>query len=153
MSVCSLPRSREKVAATLPPGPEPRIAQCVQRLLCSSRTPYVFHERRRECRHPYPYPVRLIPMAEDGTSLAEQTIVVLGKHVSNHGLDFYCSQPLPFRRVVACFECGHGPQVRLLLDLTWCRFCQHGWYENGGRFLQAVGTGSWGGAQRVVPRA
>jgi len=89
-------------------------------------------------------------MAEDGTSLAEQTIVVLGKHVSNHGLDFYCSQPLPFRRVVACFECGHGPQVRLLLDLTWCRFCQHGWYENGGRFLQAVGTqvGAARGARR-----
>ena len=24
------------------------------------------------------------------------------------------------------------------MDLTWCRFNGHGWYENGGRFLAAV---------------
>jgi hypothetical protein len=25
-----------------------------------------------------------------------------------------------------------------MMDLTWCRFGRHGWYENGGRFLQIL---------------
>jgi hypothetical protein len=26
----------------------------------------------------------------------------------------------------------------VLVDLKWCRFTRHGWYESGGRFLQIV---------------
>lgn len=139
MHVCC-PLSAPRPATAAPTGPEPRIAHCVQQLLCGSDGPPAFPERRRDRRHAYPYLVRLIPLAEDGTPIAEQTIIVVGKHVSNRGMDFYCSQPLPFRRVVACFDCRHGEEVRLVLHLTWCRFCRLGWYENGGRFLQALGT-------------
>ena len=72
-----------------------------------------------------------------------ETLVVLGKHISNHGLDFYSSQPVPYRRVVVCFPSNQGEDIRLLMDLTWCRFCGHGWYENGGRFLPGdAGKGS-----------
>lgn len=89
-------------------------------------------ERRREKRHLFPYPVRL--KSVDATS-DDETIVVLGKHLSESGLDFYHFQALADRRMVATFECD-GTEVELLLELTWCRFGKHGLYENGGRFVQ-----------------
>jgi len=45
-------------------------------------------ERRREKRHPYPYPVYLTPVGRDGATPAGETIVVLGKHLSEHGCEF-----------------------------------------------------------------
>lgn len=94
-------------------------------------------ERRRETRHPYPYPVYLTPVGRDGTPTA-QSIVVLGKHLSEHGFDFYFRDPLPYRRVVVSFEAPRGTWIGMLLDLTWCRFGRHGWYDNGGRFIGMV---------------
>ena len=92
-------------------------------------------ERRRETRHAYPYPVHLTPVARDGTTVIGDTVVVLGKHISDHGLDFYHREPLPHRRVIASLPNGENAWIGLLLDLTWCRFSRHGWYDNGGRFL------------------
>ncbi|MCU0961207.1 MAG: hypothetical protein MUF48_13990, partial [Pirellulaceae bacterium] len=54
------------------------------------------------------------------------------------GLDFYYQAPLPYRRVVASWECPDGDRPALLLDLRWCRCTKRGWYENGGRFLQVL---------------
>ncbi|MCA9156033.1 MAG: hypothetical protein KDA59_15090 [Planctomycetales bacterium] len=96
-------------------------------------------DRRQNQRHPYPYPIELTPMDGD-VPLTEQTFAVLGKHLSEYGLDFYCDQPLPYRRVIAWFEPQKGRRIGLLLDLSWCRFNKFGWYENGGRFLQVVRT-------------
>ena len=70
--------------------------------------------------------------------LKGETIVVLGKHLSERGLDFYYEAPLPHRRVIASWEGRDGIWLALLLDLRWCRSTKHGWYENGGRFLQVV---------------
>lgn len=95
-------------------------------------------ERRREKRHPYPYPIYLTPVERDGRTPQGKTIVVVGKHISDHGLDFYHREPLPYRRVIASLACGTGQWIGLLMDLSWCRFCRHGWYDNGGRFLSAV---------------
>jgi hypothetical protein len=95
-------------------------------------------ERRRESRYAYPYPIQLLP-ADRTEELGEANpLVVVGKHLSNHGVDFYSAHPISFRRAIVRFTCSGGPDVRLLMDLTWCRFCGHGWYENGGRFLQAM---------------
>lgn len=99
-----------------------------------------FAERRREKRHPYPYPIYLTPVARDGRTPQGKTIVVVGKHISDHGLDFYHREPLPYRRVIASLACGSDQWVGLLLDLSWCRFCRHGWYDNGGRFLSAASS-------------
>jgi hypothetical protein len=107
----------------------------VQRALCGPLTPRRGIERRREQRHPYPYPVLLTPLDGDDVPLEGEPIVVVGKHLSESGLDFYCHQPLPYRRVIASLECGRDEWVGLLLDLKWCRFTRFGWYENGGRFL------------------
>jgi hypothetical protein len=94
-------------------------------------------ERRSDRRHPFPHLVTLIPVAPDGTHLTDETTVVVGQQLSVRGLNFYHREPIPYRRAIVLLEAG-GYRVALLLDLTWCRFARHGWYVNGGRFLQAV---------------
>jgi hypothetical protein len=95
-------------------------------------------ERRRENRHPYPYPIHLTPLLDDGTPDVNGTFVVIGKHLAAHGIDFYCSQPLPHRRVIASLDGGSAGWIGIILELTWCRFSRHGWYDNGGRFVAMV---------------
>lgn len=106
-------------------------------------------ERRREHRFPYPYPIRLTPVTTDGSVSPAESIVVLGKHMTEHGVDFYYNEPLPYRRVIASFERGGQEVVHILMDLTWCRFGRHGWYENGGRFLQLLAGPSHGSLPRT----
>jgi len=70
------------------------------------------------------------------TSIA--TLVVIGKHLARHGLDFYCPQPLAEKRVIASLDCGRQGWIGLVVELEWCRFSRHGWYDNGGRFVGIV---------------
>lgn len=95
-------------------------------------------ERRREARYPYPYPVPLTPFLLDGTPDVNGTFVVIGKHLAPHGLDFYCKKPLADRRVIASLDCGKDGWIGLVVELAWCRFNRHGWYDNGGRFVAIV---------------
>jgi hypothetical protein len=95
-------------------------------------------ERRTETRHPYPYPIHMTPVDRLGRPLLDETFVVVGKHLSNHGVDFYCAQPVEWTRVIASFALRDGGFISLLMDLTWCRFSRHGWYDNGGRFVSVV---------------
>jgi hypothetical protein len=96
-----------------------------------------FVERRRETRYPFPYLVHLTPVAADGTTSQEDTVVVVGRHLSEQGLGFFHPKPLPYRQVIASLE-TNGRWFAFLLDLKWCRFTRHGWYESGGRLLEAV---------------
>ncbi len=93
-------------------------------------------ERRCDTRYPFPFLIHLTPVA-DFTPLGE-SVVVVGKHLSEHGLGFYHQNPLPYRHVIASLENGQGRWYGFLMDLLWCRYTCHGWYESGGRFLQVV---------------
>jgi hypothetical protein len=95
-------------------------------------------ERRREARYPYPYPVPLTPLTAEGEPDVERTFVVIGKHLAAHGIDFYCKRPLADRRVIASLDCGAAGWIGLVVELAWCRFNRHGWYDNGGRFVAVV---------------
>jgi hypothetical protein len=95
-------------------------------------------ERRSEGRYAFPYLIHLTPVGRDGLTPHDQGIVVVGKHLSERGLDFYHREPLPYRRMIASLEGSNGHWLGFLIDLRWCRFTKHGWYESGGRFLQAV---------------
>lgn len=117
---------------------EENIRQQVLLALANPMPERHFVERRREKRHAYPYPIYLTPVGRDGHTPEGKTLVVVGKHLSEHGLDFYHREPLPYRRVIASLGCGNGHWIGLLMDLSWCRFCRHGWYDNGGRFLGLV---------------
>ncbi len=95
-------------------------------------------ERRRANRYPFPYLVHLTPVDDDGLTPVGETIVVVGKHLSESGLGFYHPKPLPHRRMIVSIETTGGGWLAFLIDLSWCRFTKQGWYESGGRFLQAV---------------
>ena len=95
-------------------------------------------ERRRETRHPFPHLVHLTPVGHDDVTPIGEPVVVVGKHISQRGIGFYHPKPLPYRRMIASLESGNGHWIAFLVDLNWCRFTKQGWYESGGRFLQAV---------------
>ena len=40
--------------------------------------------------------------------------------------------------LIASLESGSGQWFGFLIDVSWCRFTRHGWYESGGRFLQCA---------------
>jgi hypothetical protein len=93
-------------------------------------------ERRSERRYPYPHPIYLTPLTEEGPQV-DETVQVFGKHLSEHGIDFCHRDPLPYRRVIASLPVAGG-WLGLVLDLKWCRFTTDGLYDNGGRFVGAV---------------
>ena len=95
-------------------------------------------ERRKEKRFPFPYLVHLTPVGDDGMTPEGETIVVVGKHLSERGLGFYHPMPLPYRRMIVSLEAPGGKWLGFLVDLSWCRFTKQGWYESGGKFLQSV---------------
>jgi hypothetical protein len=94
----------------------------------------------------------LLPVNAVGDSLGDP-IMVLGKHLTNQGLDFYYQYPVSHRRVIASFDCESNERLEMLMDLTWCRFGKHGWYENGGRFLSAVNSPSPGRSWPAIAQA
>ena len=97
-------------------------------------------ERRGEQRFPFPHLVHLAPVSSEGVVQLDETVIVVGKHLSERGLGFYHQQPLPNRQMIVSIELGSGAWLGILIDLTWCRFTKHGWYESGGRFLRLVNS-------------
>lgn len=95
-------------------------------------------ERRLDQRFPYPHLLYLTPVGPDGRTPIGDAVVVVGKHLSERGLGFFYQQPLPYRRMIASLELQDAQWAGFLIDITWCRFTQHGWYESGGRFLQTA---------------
>lgn len=121
-------------------GQDQSVCDCVRTILQKWRNRTPGTDRRCDRREPFPYLIDIIPVARDGRLLHDEAMVVLGKHLSERGLDFYYQAPLPYRRVVASWECPDGGRAALLLDLRWCRCTKRGWYENGGRFLQVLAS-------------
>jgi hypothetical protein len=119
-------------------GPHDRIRSSVQSALAAIEPFRRPMERRLEARYPYPYPIHLTPLDNSGRPDVNRTFVVIGKHLAPHGIDFYCHSPLADRRVVASLDCGPEGWIGLIVELNWCRFSRHGWYDNGGRFLAIV---------------
>jgi hypothetical protein len=97
-------------------------------------------ERRTDQRFPYPHLMYLTPVGSDGLVPSGDSVVVVGKNLSLHGLGFYYYEPLPYRRMIASLELPEARWAGFLIDVTWCRFTQHGWYDSGGRFIQAVAS-------------
>ena len=118
--------------------PESRIGGQVRTLLDSRFRVADQDERRQYKRHPFPYLLRIQPV--DGESLIPcgESIVAVCKQLSEKGIDFYHQSPLPHRHVIASLQTSSGNWLSFLVDLTWCRFGELGWYENGGRFLKVM---------------
>lgn len=119
-------------------GGESQVRRQVQLVLLRPQAERRLPERRVEKRMPFPYPVHITPVEADGSSQVGETLVVIGKHLSELGFDFYHSDPLPHRRVIASFGMPNRAWVALVLELNWCRFNHYGYYDSGGRFLDVA---------------
>ena len=120
------------------PAVEDEVRSLVSVLIGKSVSPQAAADRRNDQRFPYPHLVHLTPVDDEGLTPVDETIVVVGKHLSLRGLDFYHNEPLSHRRMIASIESNNGKKFHFLLDLSWCRFIGHGWYGNGGRFMKVV---------------
>lgn len=119
-------------------GEEESLRGEVHRLLGRLFPKELITERRQDGRFPFPFLVRLTPVGDRHLTPVAESMVVVGKDLSAHGMGLFHPHPLPYRRAVVSLEDRTGRCVTLLIDLSWCRFTRHGWYESGGRFLQVV---------------
>jgi hypothetical protein len=117
---------------------EDKVRQQVWGLLAGFHSANPWTERRSVQRFPLGRLVHLTPVGSEGITPLGESIVVVGKDVSERGLGFFHLQPLPHRRMIAALETQTGDWLRFLIDISWCRFTHHGWYDSGGRFLQIV---------------
>lgn len=115
-----------------------KVTKHVRRILGDSAHACPWFERRTDHRSPFPYVMQLEPVGRNGDPCADETVVVVGKHLSRCGLDFYHREPLPHRRMILTIEQASGQCTRLLMELTWCRFIRQGWYASGGRFVGVI---------------
>jgi hypothetical protein len=128
------------VSASELPGPiapqrdADEIRSVVRLVVGNAQTGRRRNERRRERRYPFPYPISLTPLDSNNTPLMRDTIVVVGKTLSEMGMDFYYKEAVPYRRAIAWLPCGSNRVVGLVVELNWCRFNGNSWYENGGKF-------------------
>jgi len=114
------------------------VRQSVHLLLGGNHVARRSVERRADQRYPFPHLIHLTPVDAQGNALPEQTVVVVGRHLAERGLDFFHAEPLPYRKMIASVEAAPGKWIGLLMDLTWCRFIRNGWYDGGGRFVRVV---------------
>jgi hypothetical protein len=127
----------EHLSDALPPGDDV-IRNQVWHILAGLYPRNKAAERRADQRFPYPSLLYLTPVAENGYDPVGESVVVVGKHLSERGVGFYYREPLPYRRMIASLELPQNQWAGFLIDITWCRFTQHGWYDSGGRFIQVV---------------
>ncbi|REJ64711.1 MAG: hypothetical protein DWQ31_20705 [Planctomycetota bacterium] len=102
-------------------------------------------ERRGERRYPYPALLRVLPYDESTGQVdaanfdSASAKVVVGHHLSLHGIGFFHREPLADRHVIVEFpEARQGEPLRVLVKLKWCRFAREGWYESGGRMIREM---------------
>src|SRR6476620_2001920 len=76
------------------------IRQRIQQVLAATRPIQKLRERRQEVRHPFPYAIVITPVGADGQPIMHAAANAIGKHLAESGLDFYCLDPLPYRRVI-----------------------------------------------------
>jgi hypothetical protein len=119
-------------------GTEVELRTRLQSVLSAMYPNGATRERRSEARYPYPNLVHLTPVGDDGYTPCGETMVVVGKDLSENGISFYHPEVIPHRRMIASLDMGRGRWLGVLVDLRWCRFTKAGWYESGGRFLQLV---------------
>lgn len=112
----------------------------IREMLDGSRSAPELAERRREGRRPYPEPFLITPLDAAGQPRLADTVAVIGRNVSDHGVDFYATSALPFRHAIASFQIEPDRWISFAMKLTWCRFNRFGWYDNGGHFLRTVPT-------------
>lgn len=119
------------------PSNHQQIADWFQ-LLSESQRSQVAIERRNSERINFPFPVFLTPIQADGSLDVDESFGVIGRQISDRGFDFYYHHPIADKEIIASFEYSPDRWLGMKIKLNWCRFGRHGFFENGGEFLEVV---------------
>lgn len=126
-----------QVSVTVPPAHD-GVRERIWGLLSNLYPVAPLMNRRSEQRYPFACLAHVTPVGDDGVTPAGPTIIAATKNISEGGISFFHPANLPHRRVLVTFERDDITPVSFLVDVSWCRFTRHGWYESGGRLLQVV---------------
>ncbi len=125
------------VSVTVPPTHD-GVRERIWGLLSNLYPVALLMNRRSEQRYPFACLAHVTPVGDDGVTPAGPPIIAATKNISEGGISFFHPANLPYRRVLVTFERDDISTVSFLVDVSWCRFTRHGWYESGGRLLQVV---------------
>jgi hypothetical protein len=95
-------------------------------------------ERRRDKRYPFPCLIYLTPVGEVGVARDGELVVAVGKDLSEGGLGFYHSEPLPSQRMNVSIETADGRWLGFLFESVRSRPLRQGWHETNGRLVECA---------------
>lgn len=95
-------------------------------------------ERRRQLRYAFPKLMYVTPLGDAGMTPIAESIVAIGKDLSENGLGFYHTKPLDCSRTIVSLRTGGNNWGAFVIDLKRTRPIQQDWYESGGRFVQSL---------------
>lgn len=136
---CSSTCSESGLIGTWAFAPNEAVRQQVWDLLAGIYPAKERMERRSEQRFPYPHLIYLHQIEMPETTQG-RALVVVGKDISERGFGFYHRDPISHRRMIASLLTHDDHWLAFLIDLTWCRFNKHGWYDSGGRLLAVASS-------------
>jgi hypothetical protein len=136
MSILTVDQQSQATVAV--PGTHEGVREKVWGLLANLYPVASLMNRRGEQRYPFACLAHITPVAENGLTPTGKPIVAATKNISEAGISFFHAVNLPYRRVVLSFDRNDITPISFLVDVSWCRFTRHGWYESGGRLLQVV---------------
>lgn len=114
--------------------------QLVEQILAliGDAQPISSDERRVRERFPICYTMRLTPISQSETPLADETAIIVGKDLSRRGISFSHDFPLSHRRIVISFTHPEVGQFSVEAEVTWTRRTPIGLYESGCRLIKKV---------------
>ena len=95
-------------------------------------------ERREQERLPYPSVISVTPLVDGTREPATETFSVIGRNLSNLGLDFFHDYLISEKEVVVGLQSAKASWSHFVLQLGWSRFVQGGWYISGGKFTEVI---------------
>ena len=95
-------------------------------------------ERREHARRAYPNVISVTPLIDGTLEPASETVSVIGRNLSNLGLDFFHDYLIAEKEVVIGLQSAKESWSHFVMELGWSRFVQGGWYISGGKFTQVI---------------
>ena len=90
-------------------------------------------ERRFELRVPF---FRAVDFTLEGSEISPE--IAFARDLSPSGVGLLHPGPVKSQEAVVSIPLENGGQVRMLVQVKWCRPCGEGWYVSGGKFLRAL---------------
>lgn len=95
-------------------------------------------EKREHARRPYPSVVSVTPLIDGTREPASETFSVIGRNLSNLGLDFFHDYLIPEKEAVIGLQSANESWAHFVMEIGWSRFVQGGWYISGGKFTEVI---------------